>query len=263
MVHIKPMKKFTLILLSLTLTGLVFGFARTGETTTPEEHLSQRAVPITPEQEKEIEAIKEGIRKSYDFQYIVTFTAAREGNPDMCKELNEGGETCEELAKALIVIKNEAEGNCNDVKKEYARNICNAYKTNTCQSLKEAAHRDICTAFLTDNLPLASQALDIIAGRPLDRNEYYMQMGVFFGYKYYRSKLACEKFSKGIKGKGETVCDVFFDTRRPSEIAEQYLNDFAYFYAAKNNNSPDLCEYIQDPKTKTKCLDKKVKTLYQ
>ncbi len=229
----------------------------------PQEHLSQRKAPISPEEESELNATKATLKGSMDFQFVTLFLAVRDDNPNICKELQEGAKWCEGEAKSMLRIRYEAEGNCDKIDKAYAQNICRAYQKKACGDLIEKPHRDLCVAFLTDDLALASDALDAIAGSRLERNDFYRQMGSFFGYKYLHSKTACEKFSKGQKDPRVSImCDVLFDSRGSSAVADSILNDFAYFYMAKRHNNTKLCEAIQRVDIKKRCLDKQATTLY-
>jgi len=228
----------------------------------PQEHLSQRKAPISPEEAGELNSMKETLRGSIDFQFVTLFLAVREENPEICRNLQEGAKWCEEKAKSALRIRYEAEGNCDKIDKAYAANICRAYQRKTCGDLTEKPHRDLCAAFTTEDLALASSALDAIAGSPQKKNDFYRQMGIFFGYKYLRSKTACEKFSKGLKGKDAVMCEVLFDNRDSSVIVDSILNDFAYFYMAKRHNDTKFCETIQRADIKKRCMDRQAATLY-
>ena len=256
------MKKWIAFLFFAAGAAWGFGLFDSALAVSPQEHLSQRAKTISPEQEQEVRLTKETLRGSIDFQFVTLFLAVRDDNPEICRNLQEGAKWCEEKAKSMLRIKYEAEGKCDAITKPYAQNICKAYQNKACDTLAEKPHRDLCVAFLKDDLKLASDALDAIAGSQQERNDFYRQMGAFFGYKYFRSKTACEKFSKGLKGKDAVMCEVLFDNKSSGEIADSLLNDFAYFYMAKRHNDQDFCEAIQRADIKKRCLDRQAATLY-
>jgi len=256
------MKRLVLTLFLVTIALGSFSLLDSAKAITKDEHMSQRIIPISPEQEQELKMTKETLKNSMDFQFVTLFLAVRDDNPEICRSLQEGGKWCEEKAKSMLRIKYEAEGKCDEITKPYAQNICKAYQNKACDTLTEKPHRDLCVAFSTDDLGLASNALDAIAGSQQERNDFYRQMGAFFGYKYLRSKTACEKFSKGIKGKDAVMCEVLFDSKSSQEIADAILSDFAYFYISKRHNDPNLCSAIQRADIKKRCLDRQTTTLY-
>jgi hypothetical protein len=94
----------------------------------PQEHLSQRKVPITPEEESELNATKETLRGSMDFQFVTLFLAVRDDNPEICRNLQEGAKWCEGKAKSMLRIKYEAEGKCDAITKPYAQNSAKPIK---------------------------------------------------------------------------------------------------------------------------------------
>jgi hypothetical protein len=253
------MKKGILVLI----LAAGFSWCEIAMAVSPQEHLSQRKTPVSPEEERELDATKGTLKGSMDFQFVTLFLAVRDDNPEICKNLQEGSKWCEEEAKSMLRIRYEAEGNCDKIDKAYAQNICKAYQNKACGTLTEKPHRDLCVAFSTDDLNMASNALDAIAGSQLERNDFYRQMGSFFGYKYLHSKTACEKFSKGLKeARASIMCDVLFDSRGSTVVADSILNDFAYFYMAKRHNDPNLCESIQRAEIKKRCLNRQATTLY-
>lgn len=208
---------------------------------------------------REISGLEGGIKPTTTF---AAYCAARDEDLSICEHANTPS-ACRKKTGAILEQKYLAQGNCEKIKNNVLKEICKDINSRDCSSLQDN-EKDVCQGYITEDLNLLEKgmhAYDVDTLRqkyPTTGAVASERMATYAGYKYYNSKMACEKFAKGLPIKKAFLCDALFATDNSEEVFNTLAHDIALFLYAKNHNKPDLCNEIKNKIYKESCRNKKV-----
>lgn len=211
--------------------------------------------------ETEIKSLKEAIKKDHYFSPLIAYKAVRQDDLSIC---NQAGDplSCKQAAEDLFIVRRIAEGNCDLINKKSYRDICSKYKEKDCSMLSEWK-KDACESFLRENIDLLERASTFPSYKKeqvseTSKSDRLTVMACFLGFKYYNSKMACEKFGSQLSMPKKFICEVIFGTNDVDEILDRIAYDVALFTYAKQYNYSKICDKIRNNYLKKSCLDPKI-----
>lgn len=221
--------------------------------------------------EPEINAMKQSIKGFDYFSLFFAYKAVKENNLTVCNNSAERSK-CISKAEALFDILALAEGNCSSIKREVFRkfDLCEALKMGNCDSLV-GWKRDMCQAFLKEDFVLLEQVknsqdfkefLRLNKAKRWEKEDLLTVFAYFFGIKYFRSKMACEKYGQQLPLPKKLICEVIFSTNDVDEILDKIALDIALFTVAKKYNNLKYCDRIKDSDIKERCRDKAITKIW-
>jgi hypothetical protein len=214
--------------------------------------------------ESEAKSLKNTIKKDHFFSELIAYKAVRENDLLIC---NNAGNSlnCKMLAENLFSVRRMVEGNCELINERNYRDVCFKYKEKNCSALSDWK-KDVCEGFLQENIDLLEGAStfpsykrEVSERGETSKSDRLEVMASFLGFKYYNSKMACEKFGSRLPLKKKFICEVLFSTNDVDEILDKIAYDIALFTLAKQYRNTKVCEKIKDRDIKNGCLDSKVR----
>ena len=227
-------------------------------------------IPLSPEQEKynferRIDMEKGIIKSCGFFGNLLQYVALRQDNLSVCPDAN-----CRKgVEEELLFLRYEAEGKCNKIKNLAHKNICEALKSNNCNQLTNNREKEYCNGLINGNIDnIVKVTMKETRREEAEaKAETLHNFGIYWGFKYFNSATACEKYINqiGINNKSivlfrQLACQILFYPDVDQAI-DNILRDLAIFSLSRQDNNKGLCNDIRNKKIKDACLSPYFKDL--
>lgn len=225
----------------------------------------QRTLPYSrPMPEAELINKAQLGKETIKMDYLMQYAAVREEDLSACDQATSPDE-CKKSAEFSLAMKYMANGTCEKIKKKYFREICLALSKNDCPSLGEGKS-DICEGYRTQDISLMEKGFskEVAKGSGVKpkKDAISAMMAVYAGFKFYNSKMACEKFTQGLALKNKIACSALFDTGDTQQVLDDLSRDMAYFSLTKEYGEKKICEQIKDKELRKICLSNNTEKIW-